>query len=293
MVNPNAIDISNWSGTITPAHVASWRAQGISLVVIGAQVQSIAIQQANTVLAGGLDWHIYQYLAYSGDVSTQVAQALALGAQFPKDVPAIIWLDAEDETGNLSSAQRIAQHAKARAMVANTGYQPGTYTGKYYWQDYMANTTQFSADPLWFASYWNDGHIQQVVDFGGWTKAMIHQFKGTTSVDGVSADLDYDFLMTDPHQVTPPEADMTADEVQALIDKAITAYHVKLPGYLDLAVNGGPGQFADSNGNPVPLVEDKALTNRVTALENTSKAYTSATVSALTDIATILKKVNA
>ncbi|MDE2103966.1 MAG: hypothetical protein KGL39_42410, partial [Patescibacteria group bacterium] len=117
MVAPNAVDISNWSGPLTLAVAQAWKADGVELVIIGCSVPATSVQQAQVCVAAGLKFHLYIYLTYSADVTTQVALALSVGSQFPQAVPDVIWLDAEDETGSLTVDQRIAQHVRARNMV--------------------------------------------------------------------------------------------------------------------------------------------------------------------------------
>lgn len=73
------------------------------------------------------------------------------------------------------------------------------------------------------------------------------------------------------------ETEMTKAEVEALIDAKIklalaidNADDVRLTAFrklLDLAVNGGPGAFTDAQGNPLPLIRDRALVDAVEALK--------------------------
>ena len=57
---------------------------------------------------------------------------------------------------------------------------------------------------------------------------------------------------------------MTKEEIEALVnarvDAALSAQFRKL---LDLAINGGPGQYTDAQGNPLPLIRDKGLIEHI------------------------------
>ena len=48
-----AVDVSHWSGNITPDDVACWRANGVEHVIPGTQVESITRQQLQTAVDGG------------------------------------------------------------------------------------------------------------------------------------------------------------------------------------------------------------------------------------------------
>ncbi len=96
--------------------------------------------------------------------------------------------------------------ANAVAQVRNAGLEPGIYTGKYFWQGAMGNTAEWASLPLWHASYWDDRHYQETVDFGGWTKAAAHQYAASPAIAG--RDRCYDVIFeeeAEPIGMTPAE----------------------------------------------------------------------------------------
>lgn len=87
---------------------------------------------------------------------------------------------------------------------------------------------------------------------------------GPTSCPSHRYDPFFAALLAEPQQ----EADMTPDEITKIAQAAAEAFiGTNFRTYLDLALNGGPGQFADANGKPLPLVRDEDVVTRVAALE--------------------------
>ena len=70
-----AVDISNWSGTITESEVACWWESGIRHVISGTQIPSLTTQQLQTVVDIGLSVDAYVMLYWDYDITAQVLDA--------------------------------------------------------------------------------------------------------------------------------------------------------------------------------------------------------------------------
>lgn len=91
------------------------------------------------------------------------ADAIDAGWQVPRPLPGV----------------RLQELARCRAIIEDAGLQPGIYTGRYWWLNQMANSTDFADLPLWLSSYGVGGYPGgpiTAVDFGGWNQLAAHQF---------------------------------------------------------------------------------------------------------------------
>lgn len=130
--------------------------------------------------------------------------------------PHIVWLDIEDYKGELPRVSDIYNHANAlEARLLH----PGIYTSKEMWRR-IGNPTDLSDLPLWDANYGEA--LRFNVAYGGWTRAVGHQFAGSP------LDLSYFMLEGVPGEITPDPSDPMNVEWE---------YLVNLLGYLqgDLA----------------------------------------------------------
>ncbi|HML99521.1 MAG TPA: hypothetical protein PKD75_13690 [Tepidiformaceae bacterium] len=60
------------------------------------------------------------------------------------------------------------------------------------------------------------------------------------------------------------EDEMTREEIEALVNQRVdAAMAAQFRTLLNLAINGGPGAYTDSQGNPLPLIRDHALVTEV------------------------------
>ncbi len=180
-----ALDISVWSGNLTPAHVSGWQSQGYTHLIVGCQNATTAQQQLATAVAGGMTVDIYKYLYFSSDMTTQVQNALAIGSGHPIGR---IWLDVEDDPGSLSVQQIVA---KIQEAVDACGATPrGIYTGAWWWNANLPGCAAFSDLPLWYS--WYDGidslDTWSTQAFGGWSRPAGKQYQGNVAVSGVNTD---------------------------------------------------------------------------------------------------------
>lgn len=189
---PTAIDISNYSGRITARQVACWKAAGVALVVVGTQDAAIASQQLSMLRDGGIAREAYVYLYLSSPTAPQVQAAESIIAPYGCRR---LWLDAEDDQGALSSfAVREALIAARKAVTAPLGW----YTRRGWWRQATGDYQGFRADPLWDARYPAPGSdvIPAFIPYGGWTAPAMTQYHDTTTLCGVSVDLDVEEPMT-------------------------------------------------------------------------------------------------
>lgn len=198
-----AIDISNFDVPFDASTVAAMKAAGVEGVIIGCQRQPIAEQQATVCRDNGMPiLGTYCFLYWGNSVGPEVAKAVAVAKLFGVSR---VWIDCEnssDAAPYATPSSRIADVQSAVDAVHAAGLEPGIYTYQPFWEGAMRNTTQFSSLPLWHASYWDDGHAQETVDYGGWTQLAMHQYTSAFDVGGRKRDANYVFeggdVMADP-----------------------------------------------------------------------------------------------
>ncbi|HEU0035935.1 MAG TPA: choice-of-anchor Q domain-containing protein [Kofleriaceae bacterium] len=165
-----AVDVSVWTRTLTDPDVDCLWDDGYRHVIIGTQNLEVTRQQIAIAARGGMTIDLYVYLYWQLDITAQVAEAVALRAEFPQ--VGRIWLDVEDDPAGRSPA---ALRALIDQAIAALGDAPGgIYTGKGWWQSYLEDTTAYADQPLWYARYdnqpsldaWNDPAEDE--RFGGW-----------------------------------------------------------------------------------------------------------------------------
>jgi Glycosyl hydrolases family 25 len=167
-----ALDISFWEGPVSEHEVECFWDSGVRHIVAGTQVEEITRQQLAMATSRGMTVDAYEYLYWDRDMATQVDEAMAITAGFPIER---MWLDVEEDPGDLGSAALTAKVREAvdrcREYEAERGLTCGIYTGPGFWRSHMANTTEFSDVPLWYAWY-NERRLLsawQDERFGGWS----------------------------------------------------------------------------------------------------------------------------
>lgn len=191
-----AVDVSNYTGQLSQANLAAWKARGVDLVIVQAFPMSYATkywnqrQQMDACQAAGMPFNNYIY-DYLHDPTWR--DGCLAGLEGVPLKPAYVWADEEDTTAsNMPLTKRVSAVAATLTKIAAAGYQAGVYTGRWFWVGYMGNTTAFKSYPLWDANY--DGVPDPdlgFVPYGGWTHPTIKQYQGTTTLDGVgNVDLD-------------------------------------------------------------------------------------------------------
>jgi hypothetical protein len=202
-----ALDVSNYSGEITDAHVACWRALGYEHLVCGTQRPDLTRRQLAVAVRGGLTVEAYVYL-YWGDVVARVRRAVETVADLPVER---LWLDCEDAPGRFSPPQIVAE---IEAGLAACGSLPaGIYTGRWWWPTATGNSSRFAGLPLWHAEYLRSPDLlpdlESFQPYGGWVRPAMWQFQGTTTVCGVTVDRNLRAYV--PPRQPPPSAAASLD----------------------------------------------------------------------------------
>ncbi|MBK5306084.1 MAG: glycoside hydrolase family 25 protein [Frankiaceae bacterium] len=139
----------------------------------------------------GLARSAYHYARPKTDLKTARDQAAffvrtAGVADKKGDLPLV--LDIE-QSGGLAPARLIAwTHAFVDEATALTKRPVIIYTYPYFWQHYMADTTDFAELPLWIASYRSGGPKEPLP--GGWTSWTFWQYTASGRIPGIQAAVD-------------------------------------------------------------------------------------------------------
>jgi MYXO-CTERM domain-containing protein len=181
------IDVSQWQSTIDWDAVA---ASGIRYAIVrigdglGHDTQfSRNWPEAQRV---GLLRGAYQFFRPSRDVNAQADIVIAaVGVLGPGDLPVTIDVEAPDP-GVSPAAYTAAIHTWVDRVTAGTGRAPIVYTGRYYWDPYVA-TSDFTDLPLWHAQY-TSAACPNIND--RWSRWAFWQYTSTGSVPGISGNVD-------------------------------------------------------------------------------------------------------
>jgi hypothetical protein len=172
-----AADVSVWETPLAQSQMDCFWDSGVRHVIVGTQDALVAKQQLAMAVSRGMTVDAYVYLYWDRDVTAQIEAAFAMVQGFPIGR---MWLDIEQDPKGLGSNTLIPmiQHGLT-TCAAHAGVTCGIYTGPGWWKTYLANTTAFTAVPLWYAQYnkkrsltdWSTEH------FGGWSSPVAKQFQ--------------------------------------------------------------------------------------------------------------------
>lgn len=249
------LDISNFDADWdfrNSSWASSFASAGITAVIIGTQWTGKAREQADSLLRVGIKLRGF-YLESAG--STQgLLDTISLCQEY--DVRNIMLVV---EPGGLQTTSdlRIAVNKSLTNKL-----QPYIYGNESDLKSVIGtNNKEFSkTTKLWLANYGADDPANPrppltQVDICGWTVPSIHQYSSTITVAGRPRDHNYDL----------EEVDMTADEVNELIDKKIAdaLYSSKLidSGQVPELV----AQIVGSRDSGYTSEEDKAVIAEVRA----------------------------
>lgn len=200
-----AVDLSNYSGPLSPVQVAALKASG-AYPIVGLQFPGpgyppgCADQQIGALLAGGFT---------SLDVyfeSTDPRTAWAKVSQYRGHVRQA-WLAVEDDSGFTTEGQIDDALVYIDSQLSSLC---GIYTSAVMWAKYVPNLTKYARRPLWNADYNGQQSLALPAPYGGWTVATMHQYAGSQTFATIpNVDIDY---MEDTVAQSPPmtEADVTA-----------------------------------------------------------------------------------
>jgi hypothetical protein len=197
-----AVDVSHWEGPLAQREIDCFWESGVRHLIAGTQVEEVTRQQLAIADSRGMTVDAYVYLTWDKDVVAQVKEAFrrASGAPIGR-----LWLDVEENPRGLGAnplSELVQQALDACTAEAKGAVGCGIYTGPGFWKTYLANTTRFSAVPLWYAWY----NAKKTLDawsseaFGGWTSPTGKQW-AEQPLCGVGVDKDTIQVATQPRVV--------------------------------------------------------------------------------------------
>jgi len=193
------VDLSKWAGAVPGASWQRVREAGWHFAVVGSWGSYGVNAHARVQLAGarraGLDTAVYALLHFNDPKKTgawQVQRAATAAGSELRHVH-FLALDVELKGGPIKVDAVALIHDAVRA-VRRLGLQPVIYTSRRDWVRITGDSTDFAHLPLWTPRYDRvpvldvDGRAPWV-PFGGWAAQTAKQHQGTTSLHGISVDL--------------------------------------------------------------------------------------------------------
>jgi len=173
------IDLSNYTGNLTPVNVAAVKGAGIGLN-IGLQFptfpnthgwpQGVADRQMAALIAGGVTaWDVYFESTDPQTAWNKVSQYRSYMRQ--------PWLAVEEGSGFTTEATIDAALAQIDAWFSTPC---GIYTSKYEWDLLgLTNVTKYASRPWWDANYNGDENLVITEPYAGRSVSTMHQYAGT------------------------------------------------------------------------------------------------------------------
>ncbi|KAA8723347.1 hydrolase [Corynebacterium phocae] len=188
---PSGIDVSSHQHkTLDGINWNAVKSDGQSYAFVKATEGSTYINPHFLLDAGrardaGLKVGAYHYARPSGDPIRQAAAFAAQLALFPGDtLPPV--LDLEVNEGKSPAELAVWTRIFMVELQRLTGRRPMVYTYRYFWQEYMGNTRQFSEYPLWLAAY----QPTAPAPVGGWSNLAFWQRSDAGRVAGITGPVD-------------------------------------------------------------------------------------------------------
>ncbi|MFV8382360.1 glycoside hydrolase family 25 protein [Corynebacterium hindlerae] len=260
---PSGIDVASWQGAIDWASVTQSQKFAIVKATEGIGYENPQynndIQQAK---ANGLTVGAYHYARPGTDAAAQAAEFAKSYNAHPQDLPPVMDLE---QTDGLGPAQLQDWTRTFLGEIERlTGRKPIVYTYRYFWQQDMANTTEFAHYPLWFAAYQND-----VPDNlpGGWDQMAFWQRTGDGRVTGVNTPVDMNLFNGTPDQLTGfsgyggvlrPGEVVAADRNLGESNKELIAALLAAAGAMGIMPGDQAGALAEQLGGAAGLEGDAA-----------------------------------
>ena len=200
-----AVDISRYSG---PVSVEQWRivkALGYDLAIVGLWTGVRGYDQADAVIrsAYGAGLHVAAYVGleegWTG--AHHVDKALSLLTSEAQALLKFIAVDVELRGVDLRMVWSAVDALNER------GFRPIIYTAYSAWRNFLGDTEDFKSLPLWNANYKPDPDLDLALMYGGWTRAVGHQYRYTTFLAGPRLNVDIS-LFDDQFVLAGEEHDM-------------------------------------------------------------------------------------
>lgn len=199
------IDLSIFSGAVSKEKFQCLRSHGYNFAIIqafngGRGFNPHAVQNAENAYAAGMTgvgFYIFACPKCGGNIpASRPIDTVANGLKgYSKAVR--FWIDVEPCNGcwygSTKDNLEYVDGVVTAAMKKFGSNKVGIYTSKYSWQGVVGSGTKphFKTLPLWYALY--DGKPEFTsINFGGWTKPYLKQYKGDQKLCGL--DVDYNYL---------------------------------------------------------------------------------------------------
>ncbi len=203
MIRRDVLDFSNYTGLSPDVHAL--KAAGWDGVILGTQNPSVTRRQWEACNLEG--FHVdslYCFVYWDLEDVRRISEALQLAEQYNLSV----WLDCEwthqgyPGTGTWAPPVNTLKSLIRKYKQQLGARYAGIYTGKWWWEPYVGNTTEFSGDPLWHAAYQAaQPDFDDFLPYGGWTRPLLWQYS-SNGTQGVNADLNVEEVVEPP--VPPP-----------------------------------------------------------------------------------------
>jgi MYXO-CTERM domain-containing protein len=183
------IDVSSWQGSISWSSVkSSGRAWAYARLSDGTgYVDPTFAKNWPAMKAAGVLRGAYQFFEPGQSATAQANLVVAkIGKLGAGDLPAMI--DVEATGGQSASTISAAIGTWLSIVEKGTGKKPIIYTGKYFWQDHVADTTKYAGYQLWLAAYVSGCPNTP----SAWNDWKIWQYTSTGSIPGISGNVDHD-----------------------------------------------------------------------------------------------------
>jgi len=183
------IDVSSWQGEIDWGGVAR---AGIRYAIVrisdGTYRDRYFAANWEGARGAGLIRGAYQFFEPDVDPDVQADIVIAaVGRLGPGDLP--VTIDVEAPSPGVSARDYTARiHRWVDRVTAGTGRAPIVYTGRYYWDPYVASS-DFAGLPLWHAQY-TSAACPNIND--RWSDWAFWQYTSTGSVAGIGGNVDRD-----------------------------------------------------------------------------------------------------
>lgn len=206
------IDVSKWQGDIDWDRVA---AAGVRYAFIrtshGLRVLDEKFER-NWSEAGrvGILRGVYQYFSPGQDAQDQADYVVdQLRQHGAGELPPVIDVEETDGRGAAEIEGAVADWLDV--VQDAVGVPPIIYSGRYFWQDNVANSRQFADHPLWHPQY-TEAACPNIA--GAWDRWAFWQYSSTGRVDGIRGAVDLnrfngseDDLGVDLGQLPPIDGD--------------------------------------------------------------------------------------
>jgi GH25 family lysozyme M1 (1,4-beta-N-acetylmuramidase)/uncharacterized protein YraI len=129
----------------------------------------------------------YHVIVATNSAATQISRLFSVLGSRKSDFPYVFDIERKDVTNKTSNATAIQDCVNE--LAKNDSRRPIFYTAKYFWQDYVAPSPDWSKYDLWVASY-----STKPVLPSSWTGWKFWQYSESGKVPGMGAAADVDYF---------------------------------------------------------------------------------------------------